>query len=93
VVEDGHTADHTGALRAVLGSDVVCTWLDETSSWCFSAGGLVPQAHPTFADALALVRRQLWANAAFWGSAANTDTLNVSRAFMERLTGALCYVR
>ena len=47
--------------------------------------------HPTFADALASVRKELWAQETFRGSPANTDTVKVSRVFMERLTDALCY--
>ena len=49
------------------------------------------KAHPTFADALALVRKELWANATFCGSPPETDTIKVPRAFMERLTQTLCY--
>ena len=49
------------------------------------------KAHPTFADALALARRQLWAQATFCGSSADTETVKVPRAFMERLTDAVCY--
>jgi hypothetical protein len=48
--------------------------------------------HPTFADALALVRKELWAGATFYGSAAQSDTIKVPRAFVERLTEAVCYV-
>jgi DDE superfamily endonuclease len=47
--------------------------------------------HPTFADALALVRKELWASATFYGLAAQTDTVKVPRAFVERLTDAVCY--
>jgi hypothetical protein len=47
--------------------------------------------HPTFADALALVRKELWAQETFYGSSANTESVKVPRAFMERLTDALCY--
>ncbi len=47
--------------------------------------------HPTFADALALVRKELWAQETFYGSSADTETVKVPRAFMERLTDALCY--
>ncbi len=48
--------------------------------------------HPTFTDALALVRKELWAReATFSGSAAETDTVKVPREFMERLTDAVCY--
>ena len=49
--------------------------------------------HPTFCDALALVRRELWAQqeATFCGSAQESDMVKVPRAFMERLTDAVCY--
>ena len=50
------------------------------------------KAHPTFADALALVRKELWAHEqTFYGSGAETDTVKVPRAFVERLTEAVCY--
>jgi hypothetical protein len=49
------------------------------------------KSHPTFADALALVRRELWAQESFYGSPADTETVKVPKAFMERLTDALCY--
>ncbi len=49
------------------------------------------KTHPTFADALALVRRELWASATFYGSPAQSDTIKVPRAYLERLTDALCY--
>ncbi len=48
--------------------------------------------HPTFADALALVRKELWAQEeTFCGSPADTETVKVPKAFMERLTDELCY--
>jgi hypothetical protein len=47
--------------------------------------------HPTFSDALALVRKELWADATFYGSYAQSDTVKVPRVFMERLTEAVCY--
>ena len=48
---------------------------------------------PTFSDALALVRKELWAREAtcFCGSPAETDTVKVPRALMERLTDVVCY--
>ncbi len=50
------------------------------------------KAHPTFAEALALVRKQLWAQEEiFYGSPWETDTVKVPRAYVERLTDALCY--
>ena len=49
--------------------------------------------HPTFSDALALVRKELWAQeeATFCGSSQNTDMVKVPREFVERLTDAVCY--
>jgi len=48
--------------------------------------------HPTFSDALALVRKELWAQeATFRGSPGETDTVKVPRGFVERLTDAVCY--
>ena len=50
------------------------------------------KAHPTFADALALVRKELWAQEqTFFGLPSATDTVKVPRAFVERLTDAVCY--
>jgi hypothetical protein len=40
---------------------------------------------------LALVRKQLWARATFRRSPEDTETVKVSRAFLERLTCALCF--
>ena len=63
-----------------------------------SAGALRRQAawyqerHPTFADALALVRKELWAQEeTFCGSPSATETVKVQREFLERLTDAVCY--
>ena len=50
------------------------------------------KVHPTFADALGLVRKELWAQEeTFCGSSPESDTVKVPRAFMERLTQTLCY--
>jgi hypothetical protein len=51
------------------------------------------KTHPTFSDALALVRKQLWAQEerTFYGSSAETEMVKVPRVFMERLTEAVCY--
>src|SRR5918995_127075 len=59
-----------------------------------AAGALRRQAawyhkrHPTFADALALVRKELWAHATFTGSPAEPETLKVQRNLLERLPEA-----
>jgi hypothetical protein len=50
------------------------------------------KAHPTFSDALALVRKELWAQeATFYGSPQEAETVKVPRVFVERLTETLCY--
>jgi hypothetical protein len=49
------------------------------------------KSNPTFADALALVRKELWAQGTFCGSSWETDTVKVPRVFMERLTETVCY--
>jgi hypothetical protein len=50
------------------------------------------KTRPTFTDALALVRKELWTQEeTFGGSLSDSETLKVPRAFMERLTDAVCY--
>jgi len=47
---------------------------------------------PTFSDALAQVRREMWAHEAFCLSGGETEMVKVPRILMERLTDTLCYV-
>jgi hypothetical protein len=60
--------------------------------------GVVRQAawyrkrHPTFADALALVRRDVWQHQAFPTSPYAGEIVEVPRPMLERLTETLCYV-
>jgi hypothetical protein len=49
------------------------------------------KSRPTFTDALALVGKELWACTPFRGSLSDPETLKVPKAFMERLTDAVCY--
>jgi DDE superfamily endonuclease len=50
------------------------------------------KSHPSFTDALALVRKELWAQeATFYGSSQEAETVKVPRDFVERLTDAVCY--
>jgi hypothetical protein len=47
---------------------------------------------PTFSDALALVRKELWTqHSTFCSSPSATDTVKVPREFVERLTDVVCY--
>ena len=47
--------------------------------------------HLSFADALALIRRELWAHQSFRLSSATTDTVQVPRVLIQHLTDTLCY--
>jgi hypothetical protein len=50
------------------------------------------KAHPTFSDALAQVRKELWGREeTFCRSSGQTETVKVPREFMERLTDTVCY--
>jgi hypothetical protein len=49
------------------------------------------KTHSTFADALAVVRKDLWAHTTFRGSPRGMDTIKIPRESIERLTDALCY--
>jgi hypothetical protein len=50
-----------------------------------------PKPLPTFSDALALVRSQLWASLTFRISAAEPDMVKVPRALLERFNDLLAY--
>jgi hypothetical protein len=49
------------------------------------------KGQPTFADALALVRRYLWQPIHFYMSPKNADTVKIPRSLFERFTDTLCY--
>ena len=49
------------------------------------------KTRPAFADAIALVRRQLWAHSYFSTSQQETELIKIPRALLERFTEALCY--
>jgi hypothetical protein len=46
---------------------------------------------PTFSDALALTRRELWGQPALCVSARDPDMVEIPHAFVDRLMDALCY--
>jgi hypothetical protein len=49
------------------------------------------KGRPTFSDALAAVRRQLWAEAALSTSPSETDPEEVPRDLFNRLADLVCY--
>ena len=58
---------------------------------CVRQAAWYRKAQPTFADALALVRRELWGHGAFRLSVSEPEMVKVPRAFVEHLTETLCY--
>jgi len=55
-----------------------------TSAW-------YTKARPTFADAIAVVRRCLWSSCHFSTSNQRRDVVQIPRALFERLTDTVCY--
>ena len=49
------------------------------------------KARPTFSDALAVVRRELWSACHFSMSSAKPEVVEIPRSLFERLTDAVCY--
>jgi hypothetical protein len=49
------------------------------------------KAKPTFSDALALVRRQIWQQDCFRMAHSHSDNPKLSAAMQNRLLSALCY--
>jgi len=49
------------------------------------------KARPTFADAIAVVRRCLWSRSHFSTLSQSSDVVKIPRALFERLTDAVCY--
>jgi hypothetical protein len=90
---DGDPKDHTSALGVVLAAHFVRPSANGVqAAGAFRQAAWYHKAHPTFADALALVRKELWAQEqTFCVSPSATDTIKVPRAFVERLTDAVCY--
>jgi hypothetical protein len=49
------------------------------------------KAHPTFSDAIAMVRRDLWSHCHFSTSDSKPEVVKIPRSLFERLTDAVCY--
>ena len=65
--------------------------LIEKGATCIRSTAWYGKTRPTFSDAIALVRRQLWEHMYFSTSQQETDMLQIPRALLERFTEALCY--
>ena len=49
------------------------------------------KVRPTFSDALAIVRRELWSSCHFPMSGSDTEIIQIPRSVLERLTDTVCY--
>ena len=49
------------------------------------------KVRPTFSDALAVVRRELWSTCHFSMSSTTPEVAEIPRSLWERLTDAVCY--
>ena len=65
--------------------------LIEKGATCVRSTAWYGKTRPTFSDAIALVRRQLWEHIHFSTSQQETDLMKIPRALLERFTEALCY--
>src|SRR5215471_18777870 len=65
--------------------------LIEKGATCVRSTAWYSKPHPTFADAIAWVRRLLWEPLHFSTSPQETDMIQIPRALLERFTEALCY--
>jgi hypothetical protein len=92
LVTDSDTEDCSSAFGAVLVGHAVCSPAKGSDLERRARAAWYEKAHPTFSDALVLVRRQLWVQeATFCRSPADTETVKVPQALRERLTDAVCY--
>ena len=64
--------------------------IDKGATWVRSMAWY-RKTRPTFSDALALVRRQLWDHLHFSMSQQETDMIKIPRALFERFIDAVCY--
>ena len=65
--------------------------LIEQGATCMRSTAWYRKTRPTFADAIAVVRRQLWEHLHFSTSPQETDMLQIPHALFDRLIDAVCY--
>jgi hypothetical protein len=65
--------------------------LIEKGATCVRSTAWYRKTRPTFSDAIALVRRQLWDHIHFSTSLQETDLIKMPRAVFERFIDAVCY--
>jgi hypothetical protein len=65
--------------------------LIEKGATCVRSTAWYRKTRPTFSDAIALVRRQLWDHIHFSTSLQETDMIQIPRELFERFMDAVCY--
>jgi hypothetical protein len=65
--------------------------LIEKGTACVRSTAWYRKTRPTFADAIALVRRQLWEHLHFSTSQQEAEMIKIPRALFERFIDAVCY--
>lgn len=65
--------------------------LIDKGATCVRSMAWYRKTRPTFSDALALLRRQLWDHLHFSMSQQETDMIKIPRALFERFIDAVCY--
>ena len=73
-----------------LGTPLAHTLLGATARRVRTAAGCA-KVRPTFSDALAVVRRELWSSCHFAMSESHTEMVKIPRSGFERLTDTVCY--
>jgi hypothetical protein len=80
---------------ALLSLDAIITLtaqqLIEKGATCLHSTAWSSKTRPTFLEAMALVRQQLWEHIHFSMSPQETEMMQIPRALLERFTEALCY--
>ena len=65
--------------------------LIEKGATCVRSTAWYRKTRPTFSDAIALVRRQLWEHIHFSTSPQETEMIKIPRALFDRFIDAVCY--
>jgi hypothetical protein len=65
--------------------------LIEQGATCMRNTTWYRKTHPTFSDAMALVRRHVWDHLHFSMSCQETDMIKIPRELFERFIDAVCY--
>jgi hypothetical protein len=65
--------------------------LIEKGVTCVRSTAWYHKTHPTFSDAIALVRRQLWEHIHFSTSPQETEMIKIPRVLFDRFIDAVCY--